>query len=357
MAKRRRSLIEEEEVDRNGEYPSDIDNDISGEVESDYASEIENENEMSTSRKMAEDLKLAVKNIIRMAMSRNLKGQVIKREHMTQCAGINRVKFDNLLKEVNEVLEGVYGLSIQQMPNVSKNSGKINGIQNKAKQTYCVVSCLSNSSKQVLNELWSANINDWPLSRKLHENQYFLFKKINKEPMKNIELVKSGILLLILSVLVISENHLSEQELVKTLKRYGLSENLNIRNSNLNLNLYDLLSEFRKKDYIEREIVKGSTEAENNTVYYLGKRALTEFPPESMFEYLKVLYLDSFDELTAKKIIVTIERAYGVKLDIYELYNQLEPGSNNSDRLSTPDANPSQINSASETALGLPQPL
>ena len=81
------------------------------------------------------------------------------------------------------------------------------------------------------------------------------------------------------------------------------------------MNSKDLLNDLTDKEYLLRKKLKGRTELEDIHDYSLGKRSLAEFTPQGVFEYIKIIYGDSYNSTIAEKTLVTIEKAYGVALN------------------------------------------
>lgn len=253
--------------------------------------------------------------VIRYIMSRELKSQLIRREHITQLYSNRRVNYDGLMNNVKHTLEDVYGLTLVSVP-LKEGDKKGRASQSKTRQPLMLTNCLRPQARLVLQELWDKDSTDTvPNNRNTGDSQYFL-PKYNKTPSMgaNADMVKTGMTLLIMALLVVAENHMSEYELVTSLRQFGISDNVNAKNSNINANLQELLNELVKKDYLDKDVHQHSNNVDT-TDYKLGRRSLVEFTPLSVFACLKTVYGDHFDLDTEKKALATIEKAYGVLLD------------------------------------------
>ncbi|CUM62953.1 uncharacterized protein PRCAT00000513001 [Priceomyces carsonii] len=254
-----------------------------------------------------------IAQIIRTILGRELKGQLIRRDHISPIISKSKASYNTIMSEVTSILEDVYGMTLSEAPVNNKESSK-HRENLKSKQLFLLTNCMNTKSKDILGQLWSKNFTETPNTDinaiNVDQNEFFLPKHSRtSNPSSNHELVKQGILLLVISLLVLNENRLLEHDLVKILKSFGLADNLNIKNTNYNLNIYELVADFVKKDYLSKQQLKGSTESSTVVEFALGRRALVEFPPESLFSYFKIIYGETFDRHTAERVLITIERA------------------------------------------------
>ncbi|ODV80634.1 MAGE-domain-containing protein [Suhomyces tanzawaensis NRRL Y-17324] len=273
------------------------------------------------------ELQDAVGKVIRLVLGREAKGQLIRREHITGVLSRRRISFEVILKETRHQLEEVYGMKLVETPVLGEMSKK--KTKTKPKAQYVVVNGLAAGSRRVLGEIWTqASEYEVDNGKKFTDSGYFLPKfRHTDTPGTNHELVKLGVVALVVSLVVLAENHLSEAELFRSLAGFGLSDKLESRNSNYHLNLGELMAELAKKDYVNREIT------EQVTAYSLGRRALVEFNPHSVFEFVRGIYGDHFDSTTKQQTIVTIERVYGAAVaedlarnDLPETETEPSPG-------------------------------
>ncbi|KAK6200186.1 MAGE family-domain-containing protein [Scheffersomyces amazonensis] len=283
----------------------------------------------------------AVGQVIRIVLGRDVRDQFIRREHFAQAVNTNTRRFhlDTVIAEADNVLQEVYGLKLVEVPVIKKDKKSSRSLSQKitkTKQPYMVVNCLSSESQQILGELWQKS-SDFLVPNERDSSQHkFLIPKKEKTStlLSNFELIRTGIMLYIVSFIILSENHLSEHDLIKLLKKRGIPESLSIKNSNINMNSVEIINDLTKREYLLKDIKKGATESENIIDYSLGRRSLIEFTPQCVFEYFKVLFGDKFDSTTAERIVVTIHRAYGVELsqDISAVGTEVNTPVNESDR-------------------------
>lgn len=258
------------------------------------------------------DIDHHIRDVVRLVLGRDLRGQLIRREHIVQALPKTDVLIDIIINASVSVLRDVYGVTLIETP-VKPDAKRP---KTKVKQPMVLVSCLENESRQVLGELWQKSRHfEVPNNRGSSENQYLIPKYEKTDtPMANHELIKTGIMVAVVSLLIVSENRVAESELTRYMKQFGLSDNLNIRNSNYNLNLSELLADMVKREYLAKEVTKGRSESDTLVEYTLGRRSLIEFSPQSVFDYIKAVYGDKFDTNAAERTLVTIEASYGVSL-------------------------------------------
>lgn len=283
----------------------------------------------------------SVIGVVRMIISRHSKYQMVRREHISQA--INQVLGENgredghrsnrgpgynklVLDEAKQDMKEIFGMDLVHLPTLKGDSGeeepnkrrKTNNdgktkISTKSNGSMGLVSCLTPKAKQVLQRLYTGNlISEVDNERNTNDAQFYLPKyyKLNT-PSSNMELIKMGIILLIIGILIIQENHINEQDLVKILKKFGISDNLNHKIPNLNMNLTEFINELIRKDYIIRSTPKSKQTETTNGSFSLGVRTFMELDPKSIFEIIKDIYGDNFDLDTKRKTVVTIERTYG----------------------------------------------
>lgn len=281
-----------------------------------FESESDTEKDYGPTRHYDGEFQDVENQVIRYIMSRELKNQLIRRENITQFYSNRRINYDALMSRVKYKLQEVYGLTLVAVP-LKEGDKKTKSRQNKGRQPLMLTNCLGQAAREVLLEIWVGDSETAvPNNRNSGDTHYFL-PKYNKTSSlgSNIETVKSGVTLLIMSLIIISENHISEYELVNSVRQFGITDDINAKNSNFNASLPDFINELIKKEYIEKEVQRNSKNLDTND-YKLGRRSLIEFTPLSVFAFIKAIYADNFDTDTEKKALTTIEKAYGTSLDV-----------------------------------------
>ncbi|KAK7677427.1 hypothetical protein QCA50_019647 [Cerrena zonata] len=277
----------------------------------------------------------SVIGVVRMIISRHSKYQMVRREHISQA--INQVLGENgredghrsnrgpgynklVLDEAKQDMKEIFGMDLVHLPTLKGDSGEEE--TNKRRKTNndgkTKISTKSNGSMGL--RLYTGDlISEVDNERNTNDAQFYLPKyyKLNT-PSSNMELIKMGIILLIIGILIIQENHINEQDLVKILKKFGISDNLNHKIPNLNMNLTEFINELIRKDYIIRSTPKSKQTETTNGSFSLGVRTFMELDPKSIFEIIKDIYGDNFDLDTKRKTVVTIERTYGESIQFQD---------------------------------------
>lgn len=273
------------------------------------------------------EMKHVVNQVVRLALAKELNGKKLRTDHIAKAIKHNfgrKVTGNVLIKEAKKILQEVYGLSLEDVSSsTDKQKTKPESDQpatkmrkTSGKGPYVMVSTLLVQSRNILGELWNKDLRISFKKPDLTSKGFFLplYEK-TPAPGSHYDLVKTGIMLLIISMIILNENHIQETILLTKLKKFGISDNLNQKNSNINMNSKDLLNDLTDKEYLLRKKLKGRTELEDIHDYSLGKRSLAEFTPQGVFEYIKIIYGDSYNSTIAEKTLVTIEKAYGVALN------------------------------------------
>lgn len=293
-----------------------------------------------------DELKIA-NCIVRIIMSRETRGLLIKRDNFSEpyaiYSSIKRVKFELMFPIVQGILKNVYGLQLVSVPEkVVKKSKKRAATDSQAQtqeqtqtlqqtnilgqgdvpagKTFALISCLTANARTVLGEIWNNSSKRKIPNGRNEDDQMFLIPKYKKthSPTSNIELIKSGVLVIIISLIILSEGRISETELLKKLQKFGLSESLNSRNSSINLSTMELIQDFIKREYFNKEGVTTTEGIVNGNLinYTLGRRLLIEFTAQSMYELVQNIYGSAFDLDLQAKTMNSIARAYGENLKI-----------------------------------------
>ncbi|RCK59307.1 Non-structural maintenance of chromosome element 3 [Candida viswanathii] len=273
------------------------------------------------------EMQHVISQVVRLALSRELAGKNIRSDNIAKYIRHNfgrKVTTGKLIEEANAVLKLVYGLTIEDVsssnttdkqktkPEKEQPATKMRKTAS-SKGPYIIVSNLLAESRNILGELWNRDLRTTFKRSDLGGRKFFLpdYER-TLAPGANYDLVKTGIMLVVISMVILNENHIQETTLFRKLRKFGILDDLNRKNSNINMNAKDLLNDLTQKEYLLRKKLKGRTELEDIFDYSLGKRSLVEFSPQGVFEYIKMIYGDNYDSNIAERALVTIERAYGV---------------------------------------------
>lgn len=333
MARKIKTVIEDTPVSEDEEHRSSSNSAGGGRHRSGRAKdndEDENDND-SIDNDINIDLKDGSKAVLRTILTRHTRYQTIRREHLSQAltvAGFKQGKaglIDNVIDTVKQDLNDIFGFQLMVVPEIKDNFNHQDGAlkkkrkHNNGKATTSttknapmgLVSSLDEKAKSVLGKLYQKDVGKQVSNNRNTNDAQFYLPKYTKfdSPLSNQELIKSGITSLIVSLLITSENHSSEYDLIKVLKSFGIPDSLNHKIPNLSINLQEFLNELVKRDYIVKHV------QDNVTEFSLGTRSFMEFSPSSVMGFIKEIYGPKFDIDTRKRVAVTIQRLFGETID------------------------------------------
>ena len=289
-----------------------------------------------------------VNYIVKLILTKDARGQNFQKQHINQYLTNKRFKSDSLLDDAIAILENVYGLTLVDAPTAKQEkkfnashgdqrnvidtlnaNGGVNGgngdkITKKTppRNRFFLVSNLLQPAQQVLGDLWMTTVNSSLDKTKIGDTRFFLPKfKQSILPKLNSDLVKTGIMMLVTTLVILSENHIMESQLIRSLRKFGISDNNAMKNSNINMNWEDVLKELVSREYLTK-LQLADSEKDKIYAISLGRRSLAELEPTGVYEYIKTLYGSDFNEVIADRTRVTIERAY--KVDLKEEAKQAE---------------------------------
>ncbi|CCG23991.1 hypothetical protein CORT_0E04040 [Candida orthopsilosis Co 90-125] len=272
-----------------------------------------------------------VNYVVKLILTKDARGQNFQKMHINQYLTNKRFKTDSLLDDAIAILQNIYGLTLVDAPTVKQERkfhssqrkqteplNSANGDKNSKRQLprnrFFLASSLSKQAQEVLGELWMKKVDSSLDKTKIGDARFFI-PKYTKSPLprSNSDLVKTGIMILVTTLVILSENHIMESQLIRSLKKFGISESVNMKNTNLNMNWDDILKELVSREYLTKVQLDASA---NDKIYSisLGRRSITELTPMGVYGYIKTLYGSDFNEVIADRTRVTIERAYGVEL-------------------------------------------
>ncbi|KAL7664427.1 MAGE domain-containing protein [[Candida] zeylanoides] len=268
-------------------------------------------------------------SIVRVVMAREARGLLIKREHFNEAYVLHpsakRAKFAVMLQFVQDILKETYGLELAEVAERTSTKKRRPGAkQPRPEPTYCLVSVLSLPAKKVLGQIWRHDAAAKVPNGRNEDDQQFFVPKYRKTatPLANIELVKHGILAVVVALVALSENRVSETDLLAQLSKFGLSSGQYDTNSTLSMTTLELLAEFTKREYLSREAPPAATggATDHHVDYTLGRRSLAEFTPRAVFELLSQVYGEAFELDVQHRAMNSIMRAFGVDFDIEALH-------------------------------------
>ena len=239
-----------------------------------------------------------IAKIIRTVLSRELRGQVIRREHLLQAVSGSRVGFDALLNLVQEELAEVYGMKLVAVDVESAPQSK-----NRPKPKYIMVNILAPATRSVLGQLWQRRTGKITGHNRTFLDPRFLLPRHGRTGVagSNPELVFGGVAFAVIVLIVVGENPLLEQDLHARLQQWGIPREENAVNSNLEMGISGVVAELEKLGYIQKDTPQS---------YKLGDRSMAEFGPKSMFSAIGSIYGTAFGPQERERALVTVLRVW-----------------------------------------------
>lgn len=239
-----------------------------------------------------------VARVIRMVLSRELRGQVIRREHLLQAVSGSRVGFDALLNLVQDELAEVYGMKLVAVDVEPAPQSK-----NRPKPKYIVVNILAPAARSVLGQLWQRRTGKITGHNRTFLDPRFLVPRHGRSGVvgSSHDLVFGGVAFAVIVLIVVGENHLLEQDLHARLQQWGIPRAENSVNSNLGMGVSGVVAELEKLGYIQKDTPQS---------YKLGDRSMAKFGPKSMFAAIGSIYGTAFGPQERERALVTVLRVW-----------------------------------------------
>lgn len=262
------------------------------------------------------DLSETTSPVIRAIFARSLKAQMIRREHILlamQTGGRQKPKYDTVMASVAKELDSIFALKLVPVLTKEEPVSKKRRTAAPSRPPMVLVNSLSSRSRAVLAKMWADDDGQVPNNRNTNDAG-FLIPKYSRTatPASNADLVRLGLILLVVVLLVVAENHLSEDELLRVLRPFGIPDSANKIIPGVNTNVHELLADMAKREYIR---VDGGTDGAQSS-YALGRRAFVEYSPGAIFLCLKDIYGSGFTLATKRRVLATLERSHGETVGI-----------------------------------------
>lgn len=215
-------------------------------------------------------------NLFRMIIARYSRHRRIRKEHFTPILHRYNIKgnINQWVKLLQENLEDLFGMTLHVIGNeiVVTNNLELSSLE---------VLALLFDEETVHLQRSGNNLAD-PLHLMPHHRR--LAVAVN-----TVESILGGILVLIVCIIVVHENRIREVDLLEALKEFGFSKNLSTLVANLNRNTQDILGELVRRDYLSKSVSQTGDQL-NQVDYCLGKRALREFQPEVIVDFMSGMF-------------------------------------------------------------------
>ncbi len=229
--------------------------------------------------------------------------------HAWEDVPFGRANFQQALNLANSILNDTFGLTIEELPpKKSLNDGKK---KESKTQQYILVNQLQDPYlKFQLESQWLSKSNalfQSELMEKRHDyrNNKELYPALSTDE----DLVFSGLALAIVAIIMVSNNHINQVELIKIMREtFGVDPNTELEV--LNITIEEFLKKLDKSDYVNRSCIKNDNE--EVVEYSVGRRAKSEFNRESFIAFTQIIYNepDGSPEFLAQ-INATIDATFG----------------------------------------------
>lgn len=259
--------------------------------------------------------KLAVK-LVRVCLALNLNSQPLSSKNLRDKAfGTETVhvrKFELALKRADNLLRDVYGYCLWEMPPKETVNPKGRKTISKTKQ-WIVLNVMRDGYLRFHQEADWLRTSVQVFGSELMEQRrdYRNSKEHYPHLSTEYDLMFRGLALAIVMVIIVSNNHVTQEELFRVLHNsfgFDTTEPLKI----INLTLIDLLKQLDKQEYVNRIVTR--TDTEEVAEYTAGRRGLMEMDKEAFTDLTRILYDENEqrDEFT-KLIDATVGAAYNQK--------------------------------------------
>ncbi|OBA23923.1 hypothetical protein METBIDRAFT_30287 [Metschnikowia bicuspidata var. bicuspidata NRRL YB-4993] len=217
-----------------------------------------------------------VADIIRMILGKVSRNLRIRNEHIHSILQTlySKGNLKYWISAVKKELEFTYGLSLEQCGS-----------------DITVFSNLKAHSREIFYSLCEANSPLVDYQANLLSS-IFLIHKSKKDLMSinTSDKVMGGITMLIISIIVLSENRINENDLVNSLSAFGISSNLSIPVPLLNKPIQNILGDIAKRDYIKKTSPAGADQSGSYIEYSLGERCKREFDSQCIYNFFLQIY-------------------------------------------------------------------
>jgi TPP-dependent indolepyruvate ferredoxin oxidoreductase alpha subunit len=200
-----------------------------------------------------------------------------------------KVKINQILDIANGILEDVYGYRITKLPPKEIINGK-GSRKESTQQHWILTKTLQNDYLKFIQEASWLNTSKSLFYSELNEVRHDY--RNNKEDFPTFksdqDLITSGIVLTIVSLIIVHSNKMNEPELLGILhKEFGLDLNKTI--PVIEATPQEFLKTLDKMDYVNRLVV-AIENGEPVVEYSVGRRAKSEFTKEDFITFLRILY-------------------------------------------------------------------
>lgn len=213
-----------------------------------------------------------IADMIRMVLAKSSRHSKIRGEHFSLILQALNVKsaLKPWIATLKIELESVYGLTLKSHTN-----------------EMMLVSNMNPESNAILHKLRSFDLSALEDSNfALSRSSLMPTLKRNKVIVNTHEQVFGGLTLLIVAMMILCGNKISDVDLIRYVTEFGISNNLSIQTPVFNKQVQEIIAELTKRGYIRKMSPLSTVLSGGAAEYTLGERSKQEFDPQSIFECL-----------------------------------------------------------------------
>ncbi|KAH3681912.1 hypothetical protein WICPIJ_007108 [Wickerhamomyces pijperi] len=257
----------------------------------------------------------AISKIVRTIIALNnnkitINADNIKKAAWNESARLSEVKFKEAFETARLFLDSCLGYKLVDLP--AKLSSTAKSPKASSSKTYMLISNIEDEHARFIIEskaqeqghrLFASELNH---ERKDYRNDKDLNPTFNSDE----KLMNNGVILLILSIIILSENSIMEEELTRIFKDiYGIGEVTKFPIAEINI--LEFLKILDKQEYVHRKVTRGSTSDQEVVEYMLGRRAKAEFDRDSFISFARIIMDEAEDNQRFLTIVQnSIKAAY-----------------------------------------------
>ncbi|KAM9887139.1 hypothetical protein OXX69_013411, partial [Metschnikowia pulcherrima] len=208
-----------------------------------------------------------IADMIRMVLAKSSRHSKIRGEHFSSILQASNVKsaLKPWIATLKIELESVYGLTLKSHTN-----------------EMMLVSNMNPESNAILHKLRSFDLSASEDSNFASSRSSLMpTLKRNKVIVNTHEQVFGGLTLLIVAMMILCGNKISDVDLIRYVTEFGISNNLSIQTPVFNKQVQEIIAELTKRGYIKKMSPSSTVLSGGAAEYTLGERSKQEFDPQS----------------------------------------------------------------------------
>lgn len=220
-----------------------------------------------------------------------------------------RIQFKrDLLGRIRKILNETFGLDLTALPKDITDAG----VSSKTTDEYIVTSILPDEFKKHISDAYEKNVYEINSTEDLVENDGHLETLGPGLPKPATDLAQEGFRTLIIMTVLLNNNNISQRDLLATLEdsfhlRFNETKQLDLLGD---ITIGQYLAQLVQRGYLLVKTGRKTTD-ESLLIYGLGRRAVVEYPRESVLQLFKSTF--EWDEPTEQMANRTLDLLWSVK--------------------------------------------